>query len=785
MGRVWRSAHPEQPEDEAGSSDARLVDGLRRGAPAAFAGLHERYATGIYNLALRVVRHGPDAEDITQDVLIRAFERLPQDREVLLRPWLYRLTLNRCYDYLRGSSRRPLPVAAAADAPSSVDPYEQSELQQLLEAAIGDLTRRQRAALLLKDVHGLSLVEVAACLDLTPGSVEVLLARARRAFRASFEQRCVAAGRPLPRTAGGLAALPLLPLPASLVAQALPLPLASPGHMPPAHMPPASAPLPHVPPAAVLCPPLTVAAGSGISAVLGLPASVKTAVLIAAAAATVGTAERTLSVGLSDVQFAALAAGGRRRRADAGGEPPGGLRRRRPARRPPPRRSRPRRPTRRRSRPRRPTRRRSHRRPRTPCRSRARPRRRAPLVALHRALRLASRGTKAVASPRHYPGRIRRTDRFIRRYPMPLQHPRNPYSPRKQVGDDEVFTSEAARVPAHELPAGEMRGEVAYQIVHDELMLDGNARLNLATFVTTWMEPHADRLMAETFDKNMIDKDEYPQTADIEKRCVDMLAASGTRPSRTTATGCSTTGLERGGHARRPRAQAALAADGAGRTGKPTDRPNLVMGDNVQVCWDKFANYWDVEPRLVPMEGDRFHLTPDEAVDAVRREHHRRGRRPGFDLRRQLRAGRGDLRGARRPARRAPGLDVPVHVDGASGGFIAPFLRSGPRWDFRVPRVASINISGHKYGLVYPGVGWVLWRDAEALPEDLVFHVNYLGGDMPTFALNFSRPGAQVVAQYYNFLRLGSRATAACSRPAADVAMYTGVARSTSSDRSS
>ncbi len=291
VGRVWRSAHPEQAEDETGSSDARLIDGLRRGAPAAFAGLHERYATGIYNLALRVVRHGPDAEDITQDVLIRAFERLPQDREVLLRPWLYRITLNRCYDHLRGSSRRPLPVAEGADAPSSVDPYEQSELQQLLEAAIGDLTRRQRAALLLKDVHGLSLVEVAACLDLTPGSVEVLLARARRAFRASFEERCVAAGRPLPRSAGGLAALPLLSLPASLGAPALPLPIASPGHMSPAQMPPTMSPLPQVPPAVALCPPLTVAAGSGISAVLGLPASVKTAVLIAAAAATVGTAE--------------------------------------------------------------------------------------------------------------------------------------------------------------------------------------------------------------------------------------------------------------------------------------------------------------------------------------------------------------------------------------------------------------------------------------------------------------------------------------------------------------
>jgi RNA polymerase sigma factor (sigma-70 family) len=276
VGRVWRSANPAQPDDDAGSGDARLVEGLRRGTPAAFAGLHERYATGIYNLALRVVRHGPDAEDITQDVLIRAFERLPQDREVLLSPWLYRLTLNRCYDYLRRSARRPLPVATGADLPSPQDPYDQSELQRLLEAAIGDLTRRQRAALLLKDVHGLSLVEIAACLDLTPGSVEVLLARARRSFRARYEERCLAAGRPSPRSSGGLAALPLLPLPTGLAAPAPPLPFVAPAH---------------VPPAAALCPPLTVAAGSGIGAALGLPASLKTAVLIAAAAATVGTAE--------------------------------------------------------------------------------------------------------------------------------------------------------------------------------------------------------------------------------------------------------------------------------------------------------------------------------------------------------------------------------------------------------------------------------------------------------------------------------------------------------------
>ena len=253
--------------------DDRLIEGLRRGKPAALAGLHDQYAAGIYNLALRVVRHAPDAEDITQDVLIRAFERLPKDREVMLRPWLYRLTLNRCYDYIRVSAKRPL-AAPGHDVVSPHDPYEQSELQGLLEATIGDLTRRQQAALLLKDVHGLSLAEVAACLELTPGSVEVLLARARKAFRTNFEERCVAAGRPLPRSAGGLAALPLLPLPPGLAAPAVPF------------VPPA----PHLPPP-VFGPPLTLAAGSGIGAVLGVPASLKTAVLIAAAAATVGTAE--------------------------------------------------------------------------------------------------------------------------------------------------------------------------------------------------------------------------------------------------------------------------------------------------------------------------------------------------------------------------------------------------------------------------------------------------------------------------------------------------------------
>ncbi len=289
MGRVWRSAQHEDDarDDVARPGEARLVDGLRRRAPEALAGLHEEYAAGIYNLALRVVRHPSDAEDITQDVLIRAFERLPQDREVLLRPWLYRLTLNRCYDYLRVAARRPLAAAPEQEAPSPHDLFDQSELQRLLEASLGDLTRRQRAALLLKDVHGLTLVEVGACLDLTPGSVEVLLARARRAFRASFEGRCVAAGRPVPRSAGALVALPLLPLPAALGAPPLALPVSAP------LAPAASAPTlaPFVPLGPAVGAPLTAATGGGIGALLGLPASVKTAVLVAAAAASLGSAE--------------------------------------------------------------------------------------------------------------------------------------------------------------------------------------------------------------------------------------------------------------------------------------------------------------------------------------------------------------------------------------------------------------------------------------------------------------------------------------------------------------
>jgi len=335
---------------------------------------------------------------------------------------------------------------------------------------------------------------------------------------------------------------------------------------------------------------------------------------------------------------------------------------------------------------------------------------------------------------------------------MGLKHPSGPQPVERDLIPSPIFTLETD-IPRNRLPVHEMAPDVAYQMIHDELMIDGNARLNVATFVTTWMEEQASRLMTECFDKNMIDKDEYPQTAELEMRCVNILSRLWNAPDSSEATGCSTIGSSEaamlGGLALKRLWQQRRRAEG-----KPADKPNLVMGINVQVCWEKFANYWDVEMRLVPMEGERFHLSADEAVKlcdentigviAILGSTFDGSYEPVKKICDKLDA-----------LEKRTGLNVPVHVDGASGAFVAPFLDPDVQWDFRLPRVASINASGHKYGLVYPGVGWIVWRDTDALPDDLIFWVNYLGDDMPTFALNFSRPGAQVVAQYYNFLRLG------------------------------
>ncbi len=321
------------------------------------------------------------------------------------------------------------------------------------------------------------------------------------------------------------------------------------------------------------------------------------------------------------------------------------------------------------------------------------------------------------------------------------------------VRPQSVRPGEQVVIPRFRMPPDSIAPETAYQVVHDELMLDGNARLNLATFVTTWMDSHADRLMGECLPKNMIDKDEYPQTAELESRCVNMLADLWHVPDAADAVGCSTTGsseacmlaglaLTRRWRARR------------GSAGLPADRPNIVMGANAQVCWEKFARYWDVEARLVPLAPGRTHLSAEQAAA------HCDGNTVGvvailgstFDGSYEPVA---EIAAALDRLAASGGPDVPVHVDAASGGFVAPFCDPDLVWDFQLERVASINASGHKYGLVYPGVGWVLWRDAAALPSDLVFHVDYLGGSLPTFSLTFSRPGAQVVAQYYTMLQLG------------------------------
>jgi glutamate decarboxylase len=296
-------------------------------------------------------------------------------------------------------------------------------------------------------------------------------------------------------------------------------------------------------------------------------------------------------------------------------------------------------------------------------------------------------------------------------------------------------------------------GDVAYDLLSNELLLDGSARLNLATFVTTWMPARAAALMMDTADKNMIDKDEYPQTAEIERRCVNIVGRLWNAPGSGDVTGTSTTGSSEaamlGGMSLKWRWRERMRA-----AGKPTDRPNLVTGINVQVCWEKFCRYWDVEPRLVPMDGDRFHLNAEEAVKLCDENTIGVVAVLGSTFDGSYEPVK-EICGALDQLAASGGPDVPVHVDAASGGFIAPFVQPELVWDFRLPRVQSINASGHKYGLVYPGVGWAIWRDQEALPRDLVFEVNYLGGKMPTFALNFSRPGSEVVAQYYMFVSLG------------------------------
>jgi glutamate decarboxylase len=340
-----------------------------------------------------------------------------------------------------------------------------------------------------------------------------------------------------------------------------------------------------------------------------------------------------------------------------------------------------------------------------------------------------------------------------------------------EISINPLFARRAeSAIPRWRIPDDEMLPETAHQIIHDELFLDGNARQNLATFVTTWMEPEATQLYMEAFDKNMIDKDEYPQTAAIEERCLHILADLWSAPDPHATVGTSAIGSSEacmlGGLAFKRRWQNARRA-----AGKSTASPNIVFSSAVQVVWEKFANYFEVEPRYVPITKDRPYLTTDGMLAAV--DENTIGVVPILGV---------TYNGVYEPVRELAdaldalearsGLDIPLHIDAASGGFIAPFLDPHLEWDFRVPRVHSISASGHKFGLVYPGLGWIVWASREYVPEELVFNVSYLGGNMPTLALNFSRPGAQVLLQYYNFLRLGREGYRRVMQASKDAARY-------------
>ncbi|WP_313428683.1 glutamate decarboxylase [Siminovitchia terrae] len=334
----------------------------------------------------------------------------------------------------------------------------------------------------------------------------------------------------------------------------------------------------------------------------------------------------------------------------------------------------------------------------------------------------------------------------------PLHHAQT-ITPHKISRNPLFFHHDKGHGPSFRIPDEGMLPENAYQIVHDEITFDGKPKLNLATFVTTWMESSADRIYAEAFNKNLIDKYEYQQTTAIEERCIRMIADLWHSPRPLNTMGASTTGSSEacmlGGLALKRRWQKARK-----KQGKPIDRPNIVFSSAVQIVWKKFANYWDIEPRYVNITPNHPYMDPEGVLAAV--DENTIGVVSTFGV---------TYTGVYEPVEKIAkaldelqsrtGLDIPIHVDAASGGFIAPFLQPDLVWDFRLPRVKSINVSGHKYGLVYPGIGWIIWREAEDLPEDLIFNVSYLGGNFPTFTLSFSRPSAQVLLQYYKFLRLG------------------------------
>ncbi|MBZ9623432.1 glutamate decarboxylase [Clostridium sp. FP2] len=344
---------------------------------------------------------------------------------------------------------------------------------------------------------------------------------------------------------------------------------------------------------------------------------------------------------------------------------------------------------------------------------------------------------------------------------------------RDDEGFKSLYTNSIAQtqLPKDELPDKISDPQVIRQLIYDELFMDGNARQNLATFCTTYIEDEVRDLMDLSINKNMIDKDEYPQTAEIEHRCVNILANLWHSPGELDTIGCSTIGSSEaailGGLAFKWKWRKRREAEG-----KSSSNPNIVCGP-VQICWHKFARYFDVEIREIPLLPDELCLKPSQLVDycdentigvvATLGSTFTCVYEPVEEIAKAL-----DV------IEKEAGYDIPIHVDGASGAFIAPFIQKNIKWDFCIPRVKSINASGHKFGMAPLGVGWVVWRALEDLPEELIFNVDYLGGQMPTFALNFSRPAGQIIAQYYKLLQLGHEGYTAIQNGCANTAQYLG-----------
>jgi glutamate decarboxylase len=305
--------------------------------------------------------------------------------------------------------------------------------------------------------------------------------------------------------------------------------------------------------------------------------------------------------------------------------------------------------------------------------------------------------------------------------------------------------------PDGPFPESGMSALDAMRLVDEELALEGDPNRNLATFVTTWMEPEAQRLISENLYRNFIDHAEYPISAEVEQRCIRMLADLYHAPGETTGarTQGSSEAIMLGALSLKWKWKQRREA-----ASQPVDKPNLVFGGDVHVVWEKFCRYFDVEPRIVPLQEGKYVIGPDDVEPLIDENTIGVAAVLGttFTGHADDIPGINDLLVGLKKERE---MDVPLHVDAASGGFVWPFLYPDSEWDFRLEQVRSINVSGHKFGLVYPGIGWLVFRSQEDLAEDLVFYENYLGKTDATFTLNFSTGASMLLGQYYNFVRYG------------------------------